>query len=440
MAASPMRMVGMLSLAGFVLQACVNAPPRNEASSVVPVQLEQRSADAASLAEHQMSAERDAEAPKAAASQPALTSELVAKLQRAKSLDEEATRLLAEAERMQQQANSYFAVGLPIGSFVEPGNATLLNEAALRRVRADQLANEALDLRRQDSDLVPNNDIAEFTRSGVGCIRIFGYCIPPLGSVAVVDAERTGGRGDVGEDGRPKPSTPHRPSTGSLPLPCVACAPAPAPDSSPASASATSFALESGKIDGLVQGSAAVSAPSSALAGESFAVYLRVSSDQLSTVMQSLKDEFQENQTVKGKQGVRLTPRMVATVSGFGFEVAPKDGQVQAMSAAEATTWSWQVQALESGLRTLTFTLSGALTIEGKEVARNFYQYQQKVQVEVSPMGFLQQYWQWLVTTLAFPIIGALWAVFHKPKDLTGKRQPSPAEKLRERHRLRKAA
>jgi hypothetical protein len=187
-----------------------------------------------------------------------------------------------------------------------------------------------------------------------------------------------------------------------------------------------------------MRGSAAVSAPTSVTAGDYFPVYLRISPEKLGAVIQGLKDEFPENQTVKGSSGVKLTPRMMATVSGFGFEIVPKDGQVQAVSATEPTTWPWQIKAVESGLLTLTFTLASTLTIEGKEVSRNFYFYQ-KVQVEVSPMGFAEKYWQWLVTTLAIPAVGALWAVFRKPKDSAGRRQPSLAEKLRERRRLRVA-
>jgi hypothetical protein len=180
-----------------------------------------------------------------------------------------------------------------------------------------------------------------------------------------------------------------------------------------------------------------VSAPAKVLAGDPFSVYLRVSPEKLGAVLKGLKEDFPENETVKGKRDIKVTPRMMAAVSGFGFEVSPKEGQVQAVSATEPTTWPWQVKAVESGLLTLTFTLSGTLTIEGKEVPRNFYQYQQKVQVEVSPMGFVRKYWQWLVTTLALPAIGALWAVFRKPKDSAGTRQLSLADRLRERRRLR---
>jgi hypothetical protein len=214
------------------------------------------------------------------------------------------------------------------------------------------------------------------------------------------------------------------------------------PSSAPSTSSQTPaearFSAESGKIDGLIQGSAAVSAPSTAKQGDSFPVFLRVSPEKLAVVMQTLKDEFPENQTVKGKPGVKLTPRMIATVTGFGFEIAPKDGQVQAVSDTEATTWTWQVKAVDPGIRKLAFTLSGTLTVEGKEVPRDFFYYQQDVNVDVAgfnPWAFLEQNWQWLVTTLAIPAIGALWAVFTRPKGSEGKRPKSLTEKLRERRR-----
>lgn len=208
---------------------------------------------------------------------------------------------------------------------------------------------------------------------------------------------------------------------------------APTPYSSPP---ALAFVTESQKIDGLVAGSAAVSAPSTARASEPFSVYLRVSPTSLESLLRSMKEDFPENSTVKGKPKIKLTPRMVANVSGHGFEILPKDGMVQAVSATDETTWNWQVTPLEAGALSLTFTLAGTLIVEGKEVPRNFYHYKQKVDVAVvSPMAFLVREWRWIITTLALPALGAFWALFRKPKDSSGKAQPSLAQKLRERRR-----
>ena len=84
-------------------------------------------------------------------------------------------------------------------------------------------------------------------------------------------------------------------------------------------------------------------------------------------------------------------------------------------------------------MQKLTFRLAGTLTIEGKEVPRDFYEYEQKVYVAVSPINFVHKYWQWLATTIAIPAVGALWALFRKPKDGAGGTRQSLAEKLRER-------
>lgn len=172
---------------------------------------------------------------------------------------------------------------------------------------------------------------------------------------------------------------------------------------------------ETEKIDGLVKGSAGVSSPNKAKAGDSFAVYLRVSPDgAVQDLLRSLKQEIPGNETVLGRGNIGLTPRMTAGLSGFGFEILPKDVVTQAVSAKDPTTWVWQVKPVESGRLTLSFTLSGTLLIEGKEVPRNYY-YTQDVEVAVSPMGFVSKYWQWLVTTLAIPAIAWLWSWWKRP-------------------------
>jgi len=199
----------------------------------------------------------------------------------------------------------------------------------------------------------------------------------------------------------------------------------------------TIFAAESAKIDGAVKGSAGISAPASAKEGEPFFVYLRVQADKLAPLLQGLEAAHPENTTRLGKDGVGLTPKMVATVGGFGFEVTPKAAQPQAVSAIEATTWEWQVKPTESGLKTLTFKLAGTLTVEGKEVGHEFYVYNQPVQVTVSPTAFVTNHWQWLVTTLVVPIAGALWALLRKRLDDAGARRPSILDELRTRRRAR---
>lgn len=71
------------------------------------------------------------------------------------------------------------------------------------------------------------------------------------------------------------------------------------------------------------------------------------------------------------------------------------------------------------------FTLTGTVLIEGKETPVNAYAYAQPVQVQVSPLGFVARNWQWLMTTLALPALGALWMRLRAPK------APRPAARRR---------
>jgi hypothetical protein len=219
------------------------------------------------------------------------------------------------------------------------------------------------------------------------------------------------------------------------PVPVVAvtaAAPAPSPPAPAPAAVAdnpnATLADDSAQIDSLVQGSAGVSAPTAAKVGESFIVYLRVSPDKLATLLATLQADHPENGTQKG-QGIRLTPRMTATASGEGFEVSPKEGQVQAVSSTDTTEWQWQVTPTAAGSHTLTVMLTGNLIVQGQDTPRTFLLANQPIDVAVSPVGFFRQYWQWLVTTIAIPVIGALWAVFRKRVDENA--TPGPARSRR---------
>ena len=425
--ASLVRVVGTALFAVFVLQACVSAPSSSDVSPVQAGQDEQRTPVQLTPPPAQV-------APSPTSRElPALPAQVAAKLRRAQVLEKEASDLDARADFQEQWSGSARFGGHEI---VAPA---VQGPGAVYRSRAQQLRDEAAELHRQAEEesysLGADRSHSHFGSDRAvaaplnGVIPDSGATVPEPPRLSLTRPSRDGcyfGECVYTPKGKPASLPSRKPSSVQSGAPSE-YVPTPA----------ESFAAESGKIDGLVKGSVAVSAPACATTGDQFSVYLRVSPEKLESVIQGLKDEFPANQTVKGKRGVRLTPRMTATVSGFGFEVVPKEGQSQAVSATEPTTWSWQVNATESGVQTLTFSLTGTLTIEDKEVPRNFYEYKQNVQVEVDTIGFMEKYWQWIMTTLAFPTIGGLWKWFQKPKDPAGSRQPSIIVKLRERRRLR---
>ena len=168
------------------------------------------------------------------------------------------------------------------------------------------------------------------------------------------------------------------------------------------------------RIDTLVGGSAAVRAPLTATRGESFQVHLDVAPKKIEAL---LADKLIVESRVAIDQ-VRLTPVMIARLEGLGFEVLPKDAIEQAISASEVTSWSWQVRATDSGLLKLQMRLSGSIEFNGKEIPREFYNFSKDIQVSVGFVGFVEKYWQWIVTTFLLPVVGTVWALTRKSKSI----------------------
>ena len=107
-------------------------------------------------------------------------------------------------------------------------------------------------------------------------------------------------------------------------------------------------------------------------------------------------------------------PLMTATLTGLDFKISPPEGREQALSSKEPTTWTFQVEALKAGLNPLKFELNGTLKVEGQEVQRTFFSYEETVDVAVNWLGLLEEYWQWIATTLLLPAAAGLWAFFRK--------------------------
>ncbi len=120
-------------------------------------------------------------------------------------------------------------------------------------------------------------------------------------------------------------------------------------------------------------------------------------------------------------------------VSGAGFSVVPKDGYVQAVSSTEPTTWVFQVEPERWGVLTLQFRLAGVLLVDGKDAARDFYHYDQTVDVAVGWAGLVQQNWQWFASTLVLPAVAGIWVWWRNKKP----KAPSTRVPLRDRVRKR---
>jgi hypothetical protein len=390
----PVRAAGALMLASLILPLCTRA------------QAPAPHVDAAKMqaAAHVMAAEH-ALAPESAASAA----------ERAQQLEQRALRLRTEADQLQASA----AHSEP------PFAASLLKTAQDKRIQAQKLESEASQLRQAIRDAAAKADKLATGGGlpGKGLPQEVEHAIAPPIPLPIQPAGGTGAAPPTVELQKPAPPPPPPPS------PPATHEAAPAPSPAPPGAAAD-FAAEATQVGELVTGSAAVAAPASGKVGTPFSVYLRVSPDKLQSLLRSLKADHPEDTTLKGKEGVKLAPEMIASVTGFDFDVSPPGDQTQAVSSTDATTWSWEINPTRAGVIKLNFALYGTLYVNGKPLPRKLYDYQQAVQVAISPAGFIEQNWQWLVTTLALPAIGAAWAFFRRSRNATGEpRRPGLAGK-----------
>lgn len=108
-----------------------------------------------------------------------------------------------------------------------------------------------------------------------------------------------------------------------------------------------------------------------------------------------------------------LASRMRATLAAPDLEVHPIAPELQAVSRAAPTEWTWEIRGVRAGPATVHVTLSAALVLDGVETPRVIRTFERTVNVDV-PLGqrvtgFLAEDWQWVLATLGAPLLGGFW-------------------------------
>jgi hypothetical protein len=112
---------------------------------------------------------------------------------------------------------------------------------------------------------------------------------------------------------------------------------------------------------------------------------------------------------------IQLAPRMKTTLASDseGLQIIPNEDAVQAVSFSEDTVWSWRIIAHEPGSYLLLMRVAILLKIDGEDTYRTINSHQETLFVEATPrqriIRILANYWQWIATTLAIPILAVLY-------------------------------
>lgn len=110
---------------------------------------------------------------------------------------------------------------------------------------------------------------------------------------------------------------------------------------------------------------------------------------------------------------IRLSHKMDARLTGAGFKIEAVTPDVQALSRSEQTRWLWQIEPTKTETLELHLTLSAILKVDGESMTRAVRTFERTIEVEVplesQVLAFAGEHFEWLVTTIAVPVSGALY-------------------------------
>ena len=182
---------------------------------------------------------------------------------------------------------------------------------------------------------------------------------------------------------------------------------APPPDYAPPTAASSPSSVSDKRSPALARptlGSSVVRVPATMKEGREAIARLIVSPTDLASLLAQTAGLTGDGDVRAAADRVRLQPRMRATLSAPGFDLAPKEAQEQVVKVDEPTVWLWTLVPTERGQRTLVFTLEGLVVVDGRETALRPPALLVPVEVDVDPMLWLGKYWQWLTTVFIVPL------------------------------------
>ncbi len=95
------------------------------------------------------------------------------------------------------------------------------------------------------------------------------------------------------------------------------------------------------------------------------------------------------------------------------FEINPLNTEEQTVNERENTIWEWNVKPIKSGQNPLVMRATIKVLDEFGENYRDIPVFEKRVKVKASPLAslamFLANYWQWVATVIAIPLVTYLY-------------------------------
>jgi hypothetical protein len=108
-----------------------------------------------------------------------------------------------------------------------------------------------------------------------------------------------------------------------------------------------------------------------------------------------------------------MSNRMIAHLTGDGFDINAIDSELQAVSMKGVTTWEWEVKPKKPGAQALYLGISALLNVDGQQTPRVLETFHSIINVKVGwteqVASFLGENWKWVWTTILIPVVGWSW-------------------------------
>ena len=176
---------------------------------------------------------------------------------------------------------------------------------------------------------------------------------------------------------------------------------------------------------GLPRGAGAVSAPSRVQRGDTFTVRAIVGPGGSAVLLEKLRrlegSAPAPDLQFAGRDSVKLTRSMIATLYAPDMTVQPSAAQRQSVDRVDGALWEWLVTANKGGEYRLMVEVTGELPARGGHDVHRFYSWSQTLTVEVTAADWLGQHWQWFSGAVLLPLAPVLWKWWRR------QRAPAPA-------------
>ncbi len=102
---------------------------------------------------------------------------------------------------------------------------------------------------------------------------------------------------------------------------------------------------------------------------------------------------------------IQVSPVMSVQLQGASFQITPLDPQDQIVTPDGYTQWDFDVTPTANGDQTLSLTASVEIAVPGMGTQRRaFPVLTRTVHVQVNPVSFLTDNWQWFAGTIIIPL------------------------------------